>query len=149
VVVGAVSSLSPASPVGQLKPSAMPPAVAIGATEVGATGLAASCVWVAEGAAEGAPEETWLTGRGEMDAVGTAERVSLVGIGAKIPDADGMMSEVGTAGRSVGATSAEETAGTVVERLPLLVGTGTTTEVALLCAGVEDAAGAEASPLSW
>jgi hypothetical protein len=45
------------------------------------------------------------------DAEGTAESVSLVGIGAKIPDTEGVMSEVGTAGYSDGKGMSEDTAG--------------------------------------
>jgi hypothetical protein len=66
------------------------------------------------------------------DATGTLrERVSLVGIGAKMPDTEGVMSEVGTAGYPEDTGKPEDTTG---------VSDGTTTglEAALLCSGTEE-----------
>jgi hypothetical protein len=74
---------------------------------VGATiGLGVSDGMLGEASSAGS-EATGALGGAEV----TTESVSLVGIGAKIPDTEGVMSEVGTAGYPDGTGMSEDTAG--------------------------------------
>jgi hypothetical protein len=105
------SSPLPAPPLGHWKPDIGPLFVGAGAGAlicvVGATiGLGVSDGMLGEASSAGG-DATGALGGAEV----TTERVSLVGIGAKIPDTDGVMSEVGTAGYPDGTGVSEDTAG--------------------------------------
>jgi hypothetical protein len=78
------------------------------------------------------------------DATGTlGERVSLVGIGARILDTEGMMSEVGTAGYPEDTGRLDNTGrlddtGRPEDTAGVSDGTTTGLEAALLCSGTEE-----------
>lgn len=105
------SSPLPAPALGHWKPDMGPLFVGAGAGALICVVGAAVGVGISEGilgeASSAGGDATGALG----DAEGTTESVSLVGIGAKIPDTEGVMSEVGTAGYSDGKGMSEDTAG--------------------------------------
>ena len=121
----------PAPALGHWKPDMGPLFVGAGAGAltcvVGATiGLGDSAGMLGEASSAGG-DATGALG----DAEGATESVSLVGIGAKIPDTEGVMSEVGTAGYPDSTGRPEDTIG-------ISDGTGTGAYAALLCSDTEE-----------
>lgn len=114
----------PAPALGHWKPD-------MGPLFVGAGAGALTCV---VGATIGLGDSAGMLGEASSaggDAEGATESVSLVGIGAKIPDTEGVMSEVGTAGYPDSTGRPEDTIG-------VSDGTGTGAYAALLCSDTEE-----------